>query len=106
VDFLFVLNRTGGTKSAGAYARFVDPGYFSVMRIPAVRGRLLSESDAATSAKVVVISESYASQLFGDEDPIGQMIDYNGPVEVAGVARDVRYVAPDKDPRPAIYFPR
>ena len=106
VDFLFVLNRVGEKRNVGGNARFVDPGYFSVMRMPAIRGRVFSETDVADSRKVVVISESYARQMFGDEYPLGKAIDYNGPVEVAGVVRDVRYLGFDKDPRPAIYFPR
>jgi predicted permease len=106
VDFSLVLNRAGAGKNVGGNGRFVDAGYFSVMRMPPVRGRTFSENDTAVSPKVVVISESYAAKMFGTEDPLGKTIAYHEPVDVIGVVGDVRYQGFDKDPYPAIYFPR
>lgn len=104
-DFTQVLRAVGQTRTVVGNGRFVDAGYFDVMRIPLVRGRLFSENDTATNAKVALVSESYAREMFGAEDPIGKKIDYDGPTEVVGVVRDVRYVALDKNPQPAVYFP-
>jgi putative ABC transport system permease protein len=75
------------------------------MRLELVRGRLLSPADTAGNPKATVISESYARQLFGSENPIGRAIDYHEPVTVVGVVRDVRYAGLDKEPFPAIYLP-
>jgi putative ABC transport system permease protein len=105
VDFMYVLNRVGGLKRYLANARFVDAGYFSVMRIGPAAGRLLTDHDSATSHKVVVISESFARRMFGTEIPMGQFIDFGEPVAVVGLVRDVRYVGFDQEPVAAVYLP-
>jgi len=104
-DFTTVLKGLGRAKEVVGNTRMVDAGYFSVMRIPLVRGRLFTPADTVTSPKVAVISEAYARQMFGDDDPLGKQVDYDGATEVVGVVGDVRYVALDRGPQPAIYLP-
>jgi putative ABC transport system permease protein len=106
VDFVFGMNRVGSRKFVFGNARFVDPGYFSVLKVPLVRGRVFSAVDTATNPRVVVISEAYARQTFGDEDPIGQVIEGDHPLNVIGVVGDMRYIRADAEPYPAIYLPR
>jgi predicted permease len=106
VDFTYVLNRVGHRERHVAKARIVDAGYFSVMRVHATAGRLLSDVDRAGSLKTVVISESYAREVFGAENPIGQAIDFYGPTTVVGVVPDLRYEGFDQEARPAVYVPR
>ncbi|MBZ5500587.1 MAG: ABC transporter permease, partial [Acidobacteriia bacterium] len=103
-DSVLVLNEVGRREEVVGNGRFVDSRYFSVMRIPLVHGRLISETDTATSDKVAVVSESYSRQMFGSGDPLGRKIEFDGPVEIVGVVRDVRYSALEQDPRPAVYF--
>lgn len=104
-DYTYVLNPVGETRQVVGNARFVDAGYFEVMRIALLRGRIFSSTDTARSHRVAVVSESYAREMFGAEDPIGRRIDREGSVEIVGVVGDVRYVARDRAPQPAIYFP-
>jgi predicted permease len=52
----------------------VSPGYFSVMRIPLRRGRLLDEHDVAGAPLAVLLSESFAKRKFPDRDPLGQRL--------------------------------
>jgi putative ABC transport system permease protein len=106
VDFFMTLPRLGGTKEFPGSGRMVDDGYFSVLRIPLLRGRLFAAQDVATAPKVMVISESYARKAFGSEDPLGKFMNRNGPVEIVGVVGDVRYEGLDREPREAVYFPR
>ena len=103
-DSVLVLSEVGRREEVVGNGRFVDPRYFSVMRIPLVRGRLFSETDTATSDNVAVVSESYARQMFGGRDPLGRKIEFDGPVEIVGVVRDARYAALEQDPRPTVYF--
>ncbi|MBZ5495558.1 MAG: ABC transporter permease, partial [Acidobacteriia bacterium] len=103
-DSVLVLNEVGRREEVIGNGRFVDSRYFSVMRIPLVHGRLISETDTATSDKVAVVSESFARQMFRNGDPLGRKIEFDGPVEIVGVVRDVRYAALEQDPRPAVYF--
>ena len=106
VDFTLVLERTGTNRSISGNGRYVDEGFFSVLRVPLVRGRLFTDADTLGSQRVMVISESYARKMFGNEDAVGQSINSgNGPTTVIGVVADLRYRSFDEDPFPAIYFP-
>jgi putative ABC transport system permease protein len=104
-DFRPVLHAVGQTRTVAGNGRFVDAGFFRVMRIPLLRGRLFSANDTAASPRVALVSESYAREMFGTEDAVGRQIDHDGPTGVVGVVGDVRYVALDRDPQPAVYFP-
>jgi putative ABC transport system permease protein len=55
--------------------RGVTPGYFETMRIPLLRGRLLTRDDWATQDKVV-INESLAQRFFANRDPLGHRLNY------------------------------
>jgi predicted permease len=104
VDF----TRVFGTKETGpipSNERYVDPAYFDVLRIPLLRGRLLSAADRNGAPLVAVVSESYAKREFGGADAIGKVITLDQPLEIVGVVADVHYVAMDKDPMPAVYLP-
>jgi putative ABC transport system permease protein len=76
----------------------VSPGYFGAMSIPIKKGRDFSERDTASSPTVIIISESTARKLFGDDDPIGREM-FTGSTgggircEIAGVVGDVRSVS-------------
>lgn len=65
------------TEPAGynlAHWRVATPGYFETLRIPLLRGRLLTEADNANTQNVVVVSESLAQRYWPGEDPIGKRI--------------------------------
>jgi putative ABC transport system permease protein len=89
----------------------VTPGYFSVMRIPLLRGRTLLESDSADAPPVVVISESLAKRFWPNENPIGRHLtsafDTRGAVEVVGIVGDVKSLGLDSlEPVANMYLPR
>jgi putative ABC transport system permease protein len=50
------------------------PDFQHILRLTVDRGRLLSESDADTSARVCVIGALMAQQIFGYRDPVGETI--------------------------------
>jgi putative ABC transport system permease protein len=71
------------------------------MDIALVAGRDISETDVATSPPIVLVSQAYAKQFFGNENPIGKRIligCYKGcpgqkgvtPNEIVGVVADIR----------------
>ncbi len=79
--------------------RFVSPHYFSVFRIPLLRGRVFDDRDAKSAAQVVVINEVMAQKYWPKEDPIGQVITIgkglgpqfdDAPRQVVGVVGNVR----------------
>src|SRR6185503_18310438 len=58
----------------------VDPGYFEATGIPLVAGRDFASTDVRGSTRVVILSQSFARQLFGKENPIGRRIAPTGAV--------------------------
>jgi putative ABC transport system permease protein len=74
--------------------RSVSNGYFDVMRIPVLRGRVFNDGDTSKSQLVMVVSQSTAQKFFGDADPIGKTLRPSAKPEMAftivGVVGDVR----------------
>jgi hypothetical protein len=54
----------------------VDGDYFAAMGIPLLRGRVFSSEDRADAPPVVVLNQSLADRTFGDEDPIGELVQF------------------------------
>ena len=73
----------------------VSPGYFGALRLRIHDGRTFSHVDGAGSPRVLVVNETLARQLFGDESAVGQRLLLAGlgdqPWEVVGVVGDVLY---------------
>jgi predicted permease len=61
-----------------ASTRTVSAGYFELMGIHLLRGRLLDANDASGTSRAIVVNEALASQLWPNQDPIGKhLIDVN-----------------------------
>jgi predicted permease len=88
-----------------AIVRWADPGYFRAMGIPILRGDTFDASKRLDKANQVVISDSFARQYFGAEDPVGKHLTAMGnhSYVIAGVVGDTRYVVA-KPPQPMMYF--
>jgi putative ABC transport system permease protein len=72
--------------------RHVTADYFRTLRVPVVRGRLLTEEDAQESPAVIVINETTAKRFFPNQDPLGQQISFWGQARtIVGVAGDERF---------------
>ena len=88
--------------------RRVNTQYFQAMHIPLLRGRNFTKQEVATSAKVVVISDLLAKQVFPNEESIGHrlVMGMSGqPFEIIGVVGDIRHSALESQPAPAMYMP-
>jgi predicted permease len=87
----------------------VAPGFFSTLQIPIVRGRDLDERDNTTAPETAVISEKFARDYFGDEDPIGRRLIMDGrytrEMEIVGVAREAHYGPLRREVPPVVYIP-
>jgi putative ABC transport system permease protein len=49
-------------------------GYFQILGLPLLRGRLFSEDDENAQRLVMVVNESFSRQYFPNEDPIGHKV--------------------------------
>ncbi|WP_109485962.1 ABC transporter permease [Occallatibacter savannae] len=87
----------------------VGLGYFSTLSIPILRGRDFATTDTASTQPVAIISRSYARQLFGEGDPIGQWVGYEpAPNDhkflIIGEVADARVNGVQRDAPPMIYM--
>jgi predicted permease len=87
-------------KQARAWYSKVSAQYFDTMGITLLRGRAISDADAASDKPVLVINRAFARTHFGASDPVGRRLG-TGPVEertwweIVGVADDVRFFGVD-----------
>ena len=88
----------------------VTPGYFDVMRIGLVRGRVFEPSDNAEAPLVAVVNETMARTLWAGKDPIGstvKMLNEKSPwATVVGIVRDVRSGGILDEAPATMYFPQ
>ena len=74
----------------------VGANYFKALGISVVLGRDFGPQDTPAAQKVAIINETMAKFYFGNTNPIGRKIWFddeerkNQPVEIVGVARNVR----------------
>jgi predicted permease len=88
-----------------ALSRWADPKYFRAMGIPILRGRTFDSGKRLDAANEVVISQSFASQYFPSEDPLGRHLrigDKN--YIIVGIVGDTRYEIGEA-PKPVQYYP-
>jgi putative ABC transport system permease protein len=94
-----------------AVERFaVTPDYFSVMRIPLHRGRLLADADRAGTENVMLIGEQTARTLWPSADPIGRHVKIGGDAgpwrTIVGIVGDVRRQDLAAAPTLQMYLPQ
>jgi putative ABC transport system permease protein len=117
-DFVFTVKEHAPLKTGEAFpealSRWADPGYFSALQIPLVRGRFFTDDDRVDRADKVIVSRELARRYFFDDDPIGKHLRVpahphtnapeNADYEIVGVVGDTVYQV-GKEPKAAIYFP-
>ena len=64
-------------QSADILHREVLGDYFRVMRVPLLRGRMFSDTDAQGAPLAVIVNDALTKQYFPGEDPIGQRITFD-----------------------------
>lgn len=86
----------------------VDASYFTTLGVPLLQGRAFTTSDRPGSPPVAIVSRTLARQLWPAGFTPGTRLwldDEELPVEVVGVAQDIKHIHLDEDPRPALYLP-
>ncbi len=88
----------------------VTPGFFDVMGIPLLRGRLLAETDGLEGETAVVVDRAWADRFFPGQDAIGRRFQSGGcttcPHEfVVGIVGEVKYRGLDTPDRGTVYWP-
>ncbi len=92
--------------------RAMTPDYIRLLKIPMLRGRLLTEADdRAEAPPVALVSERTARVLWPGRDPLGRRFKYGAPdakapwFTVVGVVGDVYHRALEQQPALTVYVP-
>lgn len=117
---LVFFARTGQARpapgeEARAVLRSVGVDYFRTLGTRIVRGRAFSADDGLGTARVAIVNAVLARRLFGDEDPIGQLVDLlptrapwanrPGALTVVGVAANVKEIGMNEAEFGDVYLP-
>jgi predicted permease len=98
--------------------RVIGADHFATLGLQMTRGREFTraEEESPAAPRVAIVDESMARRLFGDEDPIGQMIRVaqtpgesestrGEPMQIVGIAPPIREELLDRAPVPHVYVP-
>jgi macrolide transport system ATP-binding/permease protein len=97
-----------GQSSIRISSNKVGLRYFQTLSIPLLAGRDFDERDGNQASRVVIINETMARRYFAGEDATGKRFRIGNemlPVEVIGIAADVKYRTIGEDPAPHLYLP-
>jgi putative ABC transport system permease protein len=105
--------KSGDQYNGDEQWRSISPHYFATFKIPSQTGRIFTERDTLSSAKVVVINRAMAKKYWKNENPIGQVITIGkglGPLEdqpreIVGIVGDVRETGAADSDVPVMYIP-
>ena len=92
----------------GANQRVATPDYFQALGIPIIEGRGFTDRDVPGSPNVIVISDTFARQIFPNEQPLGKRltVDIGQPWtgEIVGVVGAIRHSGLSVEPWREMYF--
>jgi putative ABC transport system permease protein len=94
------------SKGNFATAIEVSSGYFSTLGIPLRSGRVFA--DEGEKELVAVVSESAATKIWPDENPIGRRFRHDSEqrwTRVIGIVGDMRTDRLGRDPQATVYIP-
>jgi len=92
----------------------VSPGYFDVLKIPLLRGRVFTAADRLDAPAVAIVNQAMARQFWPAGDPLGERLiigrglgqNFEEPTrEVVGIVADVHDDSLGQAPTPAVYVP-
>jgi predicted permease len=86
--------------------RYVTPGYFSLLRMRLVSGRLFSDRDRDGTQPVAIVNEAFAAQMYGALDKaLWRRIAIGSDREVVGVVSDTAGWTLGEPSRPMMFVP-
>jgi putative ABC transport system permease protein len=73
-----IVDLTAGGETKMAIIHGASAEYLSVYAYSLAEGQFFSDRHVASRSTVIVLGSKVAEDLFGDEDPVGQMVKVNG----------------------------
>jgi predicted permease len=98
---------TGGITDA-PQIRSVSHDFLQAMDVRLLAGRWLESRDDGAAPPVIVVNRSLARRFFGSEDPVGQLVLFDGrmdlpPQQIVGVVDDMRQGRLDRESAPQFF---
>jgi putative ABC transport system permease protein len=97
-----------GTALPDALYRTTDPGYFSALQIPLLKGRFFTRDDRIGHPKTSIINHQLAQQYFPGQNPLGKHLHVaahgDTDYEIVGVVADTLYQV-GQPGKATMYFP-
>jgi putative ABC transport system permease protein len=88
-----------------ADSRIISPDYFTMMGIPLLEGRALTDGDAQNAPKVTIISQAFATRFGAGENLVGKRLRIGDEWHtVIGVVSDIRQSGLDEEAAPHVYI--
>jgi len=90
-------------------ASTVSPGYFHLLGIPLVHGRLFTDQDNENAPEVAIVNEAFARTWWPNDDPVGKRVKISGLntatswTTVVGVIADARTESLEEAYVPQVY---
>ena len=104
ISFSFAVEgapRENGQDEPVARFRSVSPEFFETLGVPVLEGRDFRDTDRDGAARVVIVSQSLAQQLFPGQDPLNRQLRWtDGVMKFIGISYEPRRivgVVPDLD---------
>ncbi|MGB6133224.1 MAG: ABC transporter permease [Acidobacteriaceae bacterium] len=120
-DFPMQISGRTFTETQYANVDFVDPEYFTMLRIPLLQGRLWTAGEAMHGARLVLVNRTFARRYFPGGDVLDHFIRVpwlrsrlpryvaaegsDSWLQIIGVVGDVRNGGLDQPVKPAVYTP-
>src|SRR5215475_1006784 len=93
--------RGANNEDPRAKMRSVTPGYFATLGVPLREGRDFTSEDRDGADRVVIVSETLATRVFGNRDAVNRTLYWSDPIikfiGLSGEPRRIIGVVPDID---------
>jgi len=86
---------------------WIGPDYFKTMGIPLLAGREFLAADRQSAPRVLILNQSMAHRLFGEQNPVGHMLRLHDdpPAAIVGVVKNSKYFSLGENDLPALFWP-
>jgi predicted permease len=107
-----VTTSQGEKKEGDSRFTYISPQYFRTMDTPLLKGRDFDERDTTSSAKVVIVNQTFVRRYIPSPNPIGTIVrtvaepGFPSTIyEVVGVVKDTKYTSLRDDMPPIAFVP-
>jgi predicted permease len=97
-------------QKPSAKSDLITPDYFRAMGISVLKGRAFTDQDRKDTSQVVIVNETLAHKVFGNQNPIGQQLNFGDSKkpdlwEVVGIVSETHDFGLEEKVRGTVFRP-